>query len=54
MDAIADYSWSERTYCYDVEEKINGIVKTYADMQPSLIASPTLSEFQPSDDLDTS
>jgi len=49
MDALADQSSPESKRCYDVEEEINGIVKTYAGMQLSLIASPTPSEFRPSD-----
>lgn len=49
MDVFADQSSPERKRCYDAEEEINGIVKTYAEMQLSLIASPTLSGFQPSD-----
>jgi hypothetical protein len=49
MDVFADQYSSERTGRYDAEEEMNGIVKTYAEMQLSLIASPTLSGFQPSD-----
>jgi hypothetical protein len=55
VNALADQSSLESKRCYNVEEeKMNGIVKTYAEMQLSLIASQTPSEFRPSDALGTS